>query len=220
MFANRPFFLRVIRLIRGLLHVVSSGDLCFRQEILTTNYADDTDELLRVMLKWTAVGRRCCAAAGVWTFRVSVGQDPPGSLEGIGTFFRHWSLLGEAIGLRPRIPKKGFRLKAQGCSRKQRGAASCLRLRAATFLNLEEVAPQCCCPGPQSQMYRSSHSIWCFRKSAAIPPENSRLWPVRVRFRRNAFGVETPFPSLTQGSSFLATLGFEAKSLWRVLRNS
>jgi len=34
------------------------------------------------------------------------------------------------------------------------------------------------------------------------------------RFGRNRVAVEETFFSLTQGSSFLATLGFEPQSLW------
>jgi len=57
------------------------------------------------------------------------------------------ALLAEILRLRNvqtpgGIPLKGFRLKAPGCSRKQRSAASYLGLSDAMFLNLdEEVAP-------------------------------------------------------------------------------
>ena len=37
--------------------------------------------------------------------------------------------------------------------------------------------------------------------------------PARLK-RHNSFGVEVPTRTVTQGSSFLATLGFEAESLW------
>jgi hypothetical protein len=40
------------------------------------------------------------------------------------------------------------------------------------------------------------------------------LWPGEVHQRRNPVGVVIFSRRLTQGGSFLATLGFEAESLW------
>jgi hypothetical protein len=40
------------------------------------------------------------------------------------------------------------------------------------------------------------------------------LWPGDVHQRRNPVGVVIFSRRLTQGGSFLATLGFEAESLW------